>query len=131
MAPLPASRRYDPFEAPTELAPIAAATHRERTTVRGTVTCAKAVRWAGGPAVHAIVRDATGSLLLAFVGRRHVAGIEPGRALTAEGMVGRRFGRLLIINPRVWLDGVTEPLQSAGPRHRLLQVPIHQQRSRS
>jgi hypothetical protein len=38
-----------------------------------------------------------------FLGRRGIAGIEPGRELTATGTVGRRLGRPIVLNPRYWL----------------------------
>jgi hypothetical protein len=43
--------------------------------------------------------DKTGRLVLVFLGRRHVAGVEPGARLIAEGTVGEHGGRLAILNP--------------------------------
>jgi hypothetical protein len=42
-------------------------------------------------------------LCLAFLGRRRIAGIEPGRQLTAAGTVGFHHGRRVVLNPWYWL----------------------------
>jgi hypothetical protein len=42
-------------------------------------------------------------VLLVFLGRRKVAGVELGRALLAEGMVGQSRGYLAILNPDIEL----------------------------
>ncbi|MDP9094901.1 MAG: OB-fold nucleic acid binding domain-containing protein [Actinomycetota bacterium] len=43
--------------------------------------------------------DGTGSLDLVWLGRRRIAGIEPGRRLKARGRVGLHDGRLAMYNP--------------------------------
>jgi hypothetical protein len=46
-----------------------------------------------------VVLDTTGGLVVVFLGRRWIAGIQPGTVLTVEGMVGEHNGRPAIINP--------------------------------
>jgi len=47
--------------------------------------------------------DETGGLLLIFLGRRTVAGVELGRHVVAQGMVGEHRGYLAMLNPVIEL----------------------------
>ena len=48
--------------------------------------------------------DGTGSLEAVFFGRRHIAGVEPGHRLIAEGVAVRRYGRPVLMNPLIWIE---------------------------
>lgn len=52
------------------------------------------------PTVEAEVYDGSGRVVLVWLGRRHIQGIEPGRVLTATGRVNTVDGRRTIYNPR-------------------------------
>lgn len=54
----------------------------------------------GVPALEAELYDGSGSLAVVWLGRREIAGIVPGRRLTAEGMLCLVDGRRTIFNPR-------------------------------
>jgi len=56
------------------------------------------------PTLEAELYDGTDVVTLIFLGRRHIAGIEPGRALTAAGRIAVRDGRKVIFNPHYSLD---------------------------
>lgn len=56
------------------------------------------------PTLEAELDDGTDVVTLVFLGRRQIAGIEPGRALTARGRVAVRDGRKVIYNPHYELD---------------------------
>ncbi len=43
--------------------------------------------------------DGTGDMAIVFLGRRHVAGIEPGTYMSARGIVGEHAGKLEMLNP--------------------------------
>jgi len=43
--------------------------------------------------------DGSGSVFLVWLGRRQIAGIEPGRTLTARGRIAEQNGREVIFNP--------------------------------
>ena len=95
----------DPFTAPAPTA-ISTARVRHRVAVAGTVTDLTVRRWAGGiPALHVTVTDDTGSLVVAFVGRTSVTGVDLGRTVTVAGAVIRHRGRSLVMNPYLWLGG--------------------------
>lgn len=51
-------------------------------------------------AVEAELYDGSGALDLVWLGRRQIAGIEPGRRLLVEGMVGEIQGRRRMVNPK-------------------------------
>lgn len=51
------------------------------------------------PTLEAELWDGSGTVLLVWLGRRRIAGIEPGRSLAARGRLASRDGRLVIYNP--------------------------------
>lgn len=51
------------------------------------------------PTLEADLYDGSDVVTLVFLGRRSIAGIEPGRQLTAKGRVAIREGRKVIYNP--------------------------------
>ena len=52
------------------------------------------------PTLEAELFDGTGTVSLVWLGRRRIAGIEPGRTLLASGRVGEHYGRAAMYNPR-------------------------------
>ncbi|MEI8084522.1 MAG: OB-fold nucleic acid binding domain-containing protein [Actinomycetes bacterium] len=55
---------------------------------------------AGLPSVDAELYDGTGRVLLTWMGRRRIVGIEPGRVLKATGRLVVRDGERVMFNPR-------------------------------
>lgn len=51
------------------------------------------------PTLEAELYDGSGSVVLVWLGRRQIAGIEPGRTLTARGRIAENAGREVIYNP--------------------------------
>jgi RecJ-like exonuclease len=51
------------------------------------------------PTLEAELFDGSGGIALVWLGRRRIAGIEPGRRLIARGRVGVHNGQLAIYNP--------------------------------
>ena len=51
------------------------------------------------PTLEADLYDGSGAVTLVWLGRRRIAGIEPGRSLVARGRVALRDGRKVIYNP--------------------------------
>ncbi|MEU1589199.1 OB-fold nucleic acid binding domain-containing protein [Micromonospora sp. NPDC005710] len=56
------------------------------------------------PTLEADLYDGSDVVTLVWLGRRHIAGIEPGRHLTARGRVAVRDDRKVIYNPYYELD---------------------------
>ena len=72
---------------------IAAAPDRTPVRLRGTPR-------GGVPALEAELYDGTGMLTLVWLGRRRIAGIEPGRAIEVSGRIGSHDGVRVLYNPR-------------------------------
>lgn len=100
----------DPFTVPGRTHRIGAVVHRDRVVITGIAVRVSAMPWAGGPALEVDLRDETGALRLAFVGRTGIAGVQTGALLTVAGIVGRHRGELVVFNPFLWLGRArTEP----------------------
>jgi RecG-like helicase len=78
---------------------------RTRATVRGRVQSMRVQPWGDVASLECVVVDETGGILLVFFGRRKIAGVELGRELIAEGMVGQSRGYLAVLNPDIELIG--------------------------
>jgi RecJ-like exonuclease len=57
------------------------------------------------PTLEAELFDGTASIGLVWLGRRRIAGVEPGRRIKATGRVGIHDGRLAMYNPYYVLLG--------------------------
>jgi hypothetical protein len=69
-------------------------------TVSGTLRAVGERTVGGSPALEAELDDGTASLGVVWLGRRSIAGVEPGRELTASGRVAAFDGRPVLFNPR-------------------------------
>jgi hypothetical protein len=56
------------------------------------------------PTLEAELYDGSDLITLVWLGRRHIAGIEPGRAVTARGRIAVRDDRKVIYNPYYELE---------------------------
>jgi RecJ-like exonuclease len=56
------------------------------------------------PTLEADLYDGSDVVTLVWLGRRHIAGIEPGRHVTVRGRVAIRDGRKVIYNPHYELE---------------------------
>ena len=56
------------------------------------------------PTLEADLYDGSDVVTLVWLGRRHIAGIEPGRQLTAKGRIALRDDRKVIYNPYYELE---------------------------
>ncbi|HMD44758.1 MAG TPA: amino acid permease [Acidimicrobiales bacterium] len=79
--------------------PIGEVQWRHRVRVAGRVRSVRVQPRAGTANLECVLTDGTGALLLVFLGRPKIPGIEPGARLVAEGMVGAWGRRLAILNP--------------------------------
>ena len=52
------------------------------------------------PALEAELYDGSGCISVVWLGRRHIAGIEPGRRIRVYGMVTESEGNRAVFNPR-------------------------------
>ncbi|MFS0705824.1 OB-fold nucleic acid binding domain-containing protein [Cellulomonas sp. 179-A 9B4 NHS] len=80
--------------------PVDQLTERTRASVTGVLRSVTLRPREGVPALQAELYDGTGTLDLVWLGRRQIAGIEPGRRLRVDGLVCRVDGRRTLFNPR-------------------------------
>jgi amino acid transporter len=72
---------------------------RQHVKIVGTVRSMKVQPMGGVPSLELALADDSGGITVVFLGRRRIAGIEPGARLTVEGRAGEHHGRLALINP--------------------------------
>jgi hypothetical protein len=80
--------------------PCAVLEDRVRSTVSGVLRTVTLRPRAGVPALEAEVFDGSGTLAVIWLGRREIAGVEPGRRIMVHGRVSRFDGRSVMYNPR-------------------------------
>ncbi|WP_205474509.1 OB-fold nucleic acid binding domain-containing protein [Nocardioides sp. SYSU D00038] len=79
---------------------IASAPDREPVRIRGTLRTVTLRPRGGVPALEAEMYDGTGAITVVWLGRRRIAGIDPGRALEVRGRIGAHDGHRIMYNPR-------------------------------
>jgi hypothetical protein len=80
--------------------PIARCADRQQVTVCGTLRTVTLRPRAGVPALEAELYDGSGTVDLVWLGRRQIAGVEPGRGIKVTGLLALSEGRPVIFNPR-------------------------------
>lgn len=86
--------------ADAEAQSIADAPRREQVQVRGLLRTVTLRPRGGVPTLEADLDDGTGVITLVWLGRRRIAGIEPGRSICVRGCIGDQAGTPLMFNPR-------------------------------
>ena len=81
---------------------------RERVVVRGTLRHVTLRPRSGTPALEAELYDGSGSVTVVWLGRRRIAGVEPGVALRVQGRMSTQDGVRVIYNPRYELTAGSE-----------------------
>jgi hypothetical protein len=82
---------------------IGDAPDRERVVLRGSLRTVTLRPRAGVPALEAELNDGSGVITVVWLGRRRIAGIDPGRAIEVEGRIGAHDGARVMYNPRYQL----------------------------
>jgi hypothetical protein len=82
---------------------IADAPRRQRVKVAGVIRGVTLRPVGGVPALEADLYDGTGGVDVIWLGRRRIAGIDPGTQLIVEGRIGEQRGRLTMFNPKYTL----------------------------
>jgi len=80
--------------------PIADAGDRAHVELRGTLRTVTLRPRGGVPALEAELYDGSGTITVIWLGRRRIAGIEPGRAIKVEGRIGLHDKTRVMYNPR-------------------------------
>jgi hypothetical protein len=80
--------------------PIEDAGDRDRVELEGVLRTVTLRPRGGVPALEAVLFDGTGAVTLVWLGRRRIAGIEPGRSVRVVGRIGRHDDGCVMYNPR-------------------------------
>ena len=80
--------------------PVAELPNRRRAKVTGILRSVVLRPREGVPTVEVELYDGSGALDLVWLGRRRIAGVEPGRRALVEGLVCDVDGRRTMFNPR-------------------------------
>jgi hypothetical protein len=79
--------------------PIDTIRWRDRATVQGRVRAVHAGPVSGTWSLQCELVDDSGGIKIVFLGRRSIAGIEPGTGMRVTGTIGHADGHLAIFNP--------------------------------
>lgn len=80
--------------------PIADAVERERVEIQGSLRTVTLRPRGGVPALEAELYDGSGIITVIWLGRRRIAGIEPGRQIRVLGRLGHHDSQRVMFNPR-------------------------------
>ncbi len=80
--------------------PICDAPDRLPVRLRGTLRTVTLRPRGGVPALEAEMTDGSGVITIVWLGRRRIAGIEPGVSLQVSGRIGVHDGLRIMYNPR-------------------------------
>ena len=80
--------------------PIEEATDRQRADIQGSLRTVTLRPRGGVPALEAELYDGSGTITVVWLGRRRIAGIEPGRAIRVLGRIGVQDSQRVMFNPR-------------------------------
>lgn len=84
---------------------IADASDREHVDLQGSLRTVTLRPRGGVPALEAELYDGSGIITIIWLGRRRIAGIEPGRSLKVAGRIGVQDHARVMYNPRYELRG--------------------------
>lgn len=79
--------------------PVVSCARGQEVTMFGRLRSVESSSKTACASVEAELFDGTDSILLVWIGRRRIPGIEPGKTLQVRGRVGERDGRKAIYNP--------------------------------
>ncbi|HKD87451.1 MAG TPA: OB-fold nucleic acid binding domain-containing protein, partial [Streptosporangiaceae bacterium] len=88
--------------------PIAESQHRERVELAGTLEAVTTRPRGGSLTMEAELWDGTGRVTLVWLGRREIAGIQPGRRIVVHGRLTSQHGQRTIFNPSYELHAAGE-----------------------
>jgi len=72
---------------------------REPCRIVGEVQGLRVVPRAGSPSLEVTVSDGTGRAVAVFLGRKRLAGVDPGRGVVLEGVARKEGNRTVLLNP--------------------------------
>ena len=101
---------------------IEAARFRQHVVLEGRVKSLRVQPWSGVATLEATLADNTGAIQVVFLGRRTIAGLEAGKRIRVEGVVGQHRGRLALLNPLNSAAGPTADPPPHGARQQAVRT---------
>jgi len=80
--------------------PVSDLVDRQMVDLQGTLKTVTLRPRGGVPALEAELYDGSGKVTVIWLGRRYIAGIQPGRQIRVRGRVGMREKKPILFNPR-------------------------------
>lgn len=80
--------------------PIGEAPDRAKVALQGSLRTVTLRPRGGVPALEAELYDGSGTITLVWLGRRRIAGVEPGCSVKVEGRIGVQDAQRIMYNPR-------------------------------
>jgi hypothetical protein len=88
-----------PLHPSSGITPIGLVVWRQEAQLVGTIRSLRVQPRGGVPSLECTLVDDTGGIAIVFLGRRRIAGIQPGVRIMVEGRVSDHHGKLAILNP--------------------------------
>ena len=107
----------DTSDLPASRIRIADVELRQPTMVAGRVTAVRVQPWGNAPTLECTLTDDTGSITVAFLGRRSIAGIRTGTIMSVAGVASQQHGTRAIVNPTYDLISVPVMPESPSEHH--------------
>ncbi len=100
---------HEHVETPDGCLSIAEAQPRQHVRLAGRVRALRVQPLQGVPTLECTLVDSTGEMVVAFLGRRQIAGVKIGTRLAVEGTVGTHLAKRAILTPAYELLGAPVP----------------------
>ena len=111
------SPAFDASELPVNRVKICDIELRQPTMVAGRVTAIRVQPWGNAPTLECTLTDETGSVTVAFLGRRSLGGVRTGTILSVAGVTSQQHGARTIVNPTYELISVPAMPESPSEHH--------------
>jgi amino acid transporter len=112
-----AARHVDVSILPDQRDRIAGCAIRTPIVVAGRVTAVRVQPWGNAPTLECTLADETGSITVAFLGRRSISGIRVGTVMSVAGVAGQHHGMRAILNPTYEFVSVPTMPEHPGEHH--------------
>ena len=113
----PGANEYGSDDRFGPVVPVSNLIARRPASVRGYLDDVRTVEGPHGPRFEAVLDDATGSVVLVFLGRPSIPGLAAGTLLVARGTPRPHRGRTEILNPLYELIASSGGLQRLEEHH--------------
>lgn len=87
--------------------PVSQCGDRQKVMLAGTLRSVTLRPRGGSPALEAELYDGSGTVTVVWLGRRRIAGVQPGRGIVVEGRISWQDGERVLFNPGYELEAAS------------------------